>query len=345
MRKNLTSLIRPASTTDKDKSVVVSIIVIEGDEGIDLLINREEARLGAGQKIKTECEESINLKQLTPNQVVSIVELVDAWLESESHPTYFETIEDVDGVYERDEMRSMRGKNQNIEIQFDTLDFRVGPHAIEIGFMHEGEWEGVEIPSSEVIDSGQPEDFQNVLTFSHVFYDFFRTRYSGNVPRLELENPVSRDRGAVENVEMIFERFGDIVRQLKQRDRSRTPLQINDEYDVQYLLHSLLRLYFDDVRDENYLRRHAGVSPRIDFLLEDESIGIETKHVTDNRSPKKIRSELAEDKEHYQSDTRCETLLCFVYDPNQYLTNPAEFEKDLSESTANLTTRVTVTQS
>lgn len=324
---------------------MVGIIVVEGEDGIDLLINREEAQLGPGQKIKTEVEESANLSQLTTNQVVSIVELVDAWLESESHPTFFETIEEVNGVYEREEMASMRGRNLGIEKQFDTLELRVGLHAIEIGFMGEGGWEGIEIPSGEVIDSGQPEDFRNILTFSHIFYDFFRTRYSGHVPGLELENPVSLDRGAVEKVELIFERFGNIVRQLRQRDRNRKPMQMNDEYDVQYLLHALLRLYFDDIRDENYLKRHAGVSPRIDFLLEDENIGIEIKHVRDNRSPNKIRSELAEDKEHYRSDTQCETLLCFIYDPNQYLTNPAEFEKDVSESTDNLTTRVTVTQS
>ncbi|MFC5133519.1 MULTISPECIES: hypothetical protein [Haloferacaceae] len=344
MRKSLTSLIKTASTTDKDKSVLVSVILIETTDGIDLHVTREEATLGPGQKVKTDQEESVTLSQLTTDQIVTVVELVDSWLESESHPTFFETIEDVDGTYEREEQRSMRGTPPRVEHSFDALAFRVGPRAIELGFFEDDEWEGVEIPSGEVIDSGQAEDFRNVLTFSHVFYDFFRTRYTGEVPELELENPVSLDRGAVEKVELLFERFGHITRQLANRSRDRPPLQMDDEYDVQYLLHALLRLYFDDIRDENYLKRHAGVSPRIDFLLEDENIGIETKRVRANSHPKKIRTELAEDKEHYRSDTNCETLLCFIYDPDRYLTNPAEFEKDLSETTDNLTTRVTVNQ-
>lgn len=344
MRKNLTSLIKTASTTDKNKSVLIGVILIEGEDGIDLLITREQATLGPGQKVNTTLEESVTLSQLTMDQVVTIVELVDSWLESESHPTFFETIEDVDGTYEREEKHSIRGTPPREERPFDTLEFRIGPRAIELGYIKDDEWEGIKIPSGKVIDSGQPEGFSNVLTFSHLFYDFFRTRYSGEVPQLELENPVSLDRGAVEKVELIFERFGHITRQLADRNRDRPPLQMEDEYDVQYLLHALLWLYFDDIRDENYLKRHAGVSPRIDFLLEDESIGIETKRVRATSHPKKIRTELAEDKEHYRSDTNCGTLLCFIYDPDRYLTNPAEFEKDLSETTDNLTTRVTVNQ-
>jgi hypothetical protein len=343
VRKDLNSLIRPAKSTERDKSVVVGIIVIETDDGIHLRINREEARLNPGQKVKTEVEESIEISQLTANQLVSIVDLVDDWLESDSHPTFFESIKEVNGVYERKKPLK-RGGNHTTEKQFDKLEFRVGLHAIEVGFIDEDGWEGIKIPSSEVIDSGQPEDFRNNLMFSHLFYDFFRTRYSGPVPELELDNPVSLDRGSVGQVEHIFERFGDIVRQMKKRDQNRTPLQINDEYDVQYLLHAFLRLYFDDIRDENYLKRHAGLSPRIDFLLEDESIGIETKHVRDNHREDQIRNEIAEDKEHYRSEPNLEILLCFIYDPDQYLSNPAEFEKDLSDSASNLTTRVTITQ-
>jgi len=344
VRKNLTSLIKTASTTDDNKSVLVGVILIDGEDGIDLLVTREEATLGPGQKVNTTLEESVTLSQLTTDQIVTLVELVDSWLESESHPTFFETIEDVDGTYEREEQRSMRGTPPRTELSFDALDIRIGPRAIKLGFTEDDEWDGVSIPSEEVIDTGQPDDFRNVLTFSHVFYDFFRTRYSGDVPQLELENPVSLDRDAVDKVELLFDQFGHIARQLENRSRDRPPLQMNDEYDVQYLLHALLRLYFDDIRDENYLKRHAGVSPRIDFLLEDKNIGIETKRVTTNRHPKKIRTELAEDKEHYRGDTSCETLLCFIYDPDHHLTNPAEFEKDLSETTDNLTTRVTVTQ-
>jgi hypothetical protein len=60
-------------------------------------------------------------------------------------------------------------------------------------------------------------------------------------------------------------------------------------------------------------------------------------------SPKRIRSDLAEDKEQYRKDSNIGTLLCFIYDPEYQIKNPVEFETDLSESPSNLTTRVTIT--
>ena len=54
---------------------------------------------------------------------------------------------------------------------------------------------------------------------------------------------------------------------------NRETLKIEDEYDVQDLLHALLLLYFDGVRAEDY----AGKSSRMDFLLKNERVVIEVK--------------------------------------------------------------------
>jgi len=118
---------------------------------------------------------------------------------------------------------------------------------------------------------------------------------------------------------------------------------MHDEYDVQYLLHGQLKIYFDDVRAETSTERHSSVSPRIDFLLEQHSIGIEVKRASDSMTPKRIRSELAEDKEQYRKDSNIETLLCLIYDPSHEIRNSVEFEADLADSPSNLTTLVTVT--
>ena len=50
----------------------------------------------------------------------------------------------------------------------------------------------------------------------------------------------------------IFERFHQVSRQLRSRYDGRETLFINDEYDVQDLLHSLLHLHFDDIRPEEW---------------------------------------------------------------------------------------------
>jgi hypothetical protein len=49
-----------------------------------------------------------------------------------------------------------------------------------------------------------------------------------------------------------------VARQLRKRHRDRATLIIADEYDVQDLLHALLRLEFDDVRPEENTPSYAG---------------------------------------------------------------------------------------
>jgi len=75
---------------------------------------------------------------------------------------------------------------------------------------------------------------------------------------------VTRDKDpqvdALEKIELIANRFHTIVRQLHHRHASRDTLTISDEYDVQDLFHALLRLFFGDIRDEEWTPSYAGRS-------------------------------------------------------------------------------------
>ena len=70
-----------------------------------------------------------------------------------------------------------------------------------------------------------------------------------------------------EVLERIFQKFHRVARQLRNRHNGRPTLDVNDEYDVQDLLHALLKMYFDDVRPEEWTPSYAGKSARMDFLL------------------------------------------------------------------------------
>lgn len=78
-------------------------------------------------------------------------------------------------------------------------------------------------------------------------------------------------------LERMFMRFYKIARQLRNRHDNRQTLSIEDEYDVQDLLHALLHLYFDDIRPEEWTPSYAGKSARVDFLLKNEKTVIEVK--------------------------------------------------------------------
>jgi glucan phosphorylase len=64
-----------------------------------------------------------------------------------------------------------------------------------------------------------------------------------------------------------LKRFHLVARQLRERHNERSTLQIEDEYDVQDLLHALLKINFEDVRAEEVCPSYAGGSSRVDFLL------------------------------------------------------------------------------
>ena len=74
---------------------------------------------------------------------------------------------------------------------------------------------------------------------------------------------------AVARLIRITSQFPVVTRQIQQRHDNRSTLEIRDEYDVQDLLHTLLRIDFDDVRAEEFTPSHAGKSSRMDFLLKD----------------------------------------------------------------------------
>lgn len=132
-------------------------------------------------------------------------------------------------------------------------------------------------------------------------------------------------------LERIFTRFRKVAVQLTRRHSNRETLIIKDEYDVQDLLHGLLKLYFDDVRPEEWTPSYAGGAVRTDFLIPEIKTIIEVKKTRDSMNDKTVGEELIIDIEKYQSHPDCDKIYCFVYDPDTILRNPAAIKKDLEE--------------
>lgn len=145
-----------------------------------------------------------------------------------------------------------------------------------------------------------------------------------------------------ETVARICSRFPLVVRQLRHRHGARETLDVNDEYDVQDLLHGLLHLFFDDVRPEEVVPSYAGKSTRMDFLLKDESIVVEAKMTRKGLGEKEVGEQLILDISQYQSHPNCKQLFCLVYDPEHRVRNPRGLENDLSKKHGDLEVKVYV---
>ena len=151
-------------------------------------------------------------------------------------------------------------------------------------------------------------------------------------PALGASEERASDMQAKEIIETLFARFHVFVKQLRSRHGERETLNVNDEHDVQDLIHALLRLFFEDVRAEEYAPSYAGKASRMDFLLKGESIVVETKMTRQGLGAKEVGSQLIEDISRYKEHPSCRHLFCLVYDPMGFVANPGGLEKDLSQS-------------
>lgn len=137
----------------------------------------------------------------------------------------------------------------------------------------------------------------------------------------------------------VLTNFHRMARSICNRHGNRATLRITDEYDVQDLLQGILRLFVDDVRPEDATPSYAGGNSRIDFFLPEYKMYIETKKTRDGLTDKKIGEELLIDIGRYRN--ACDTLVCFIYDPDNRLSNPYGLIGDLEKmSTPDLRVKV-----
>jgi hypothetical protein len=147
--------------------------------------------------------------------------------------------------------------------------------------------------------------------------------------QVEAQLPAQSDAMGV--VRLICQRLHIVALQLAKRRANRQTLKIADEYDVQDLLHALLRLHFDDVRAEESTPSFGGGAARMDFLLKREQLVVEAKMTRSDLKDKEIADELIQDVIRYKSHPDCKKLVCIIYDPAGLLKNPTGLISDVEE--------------
>lgn len=180
-------------------------------------------------------------------------------------------------------------------------------------------------PSKNWYTAGLEEARISLQSFVKEIEDFWKNSEE------EKEESVLVDKSsfAQQALNRICDRFHKVALQLKKRYSKRQAFEVQDEYDVQDLLHALMRLYFDDIRTEEWTPSYAGGANRADFLLKDSDIVVETKMTRSGLTEHKLGDELLIDAAHYKEHPDCHHLVCFIYDPEHMLTNPAGLTRDL----------------
>lgn len=116
---------------------------------------------------------------------------------------------------------------------------------------------------------------------------------------------------------------------LIKRRKGAIPLTFRSEYDLQDLLHALLRPWIADIRPEEFTPSYAGSSTRMDLLLPAHELVLELKLARDHAHARQISKELIVDIEHYTTHPSCKHLWCVIYDPDRLIQNVAGLVGDL----------------
>jgi hypothetical protein len=146
-----------------------------------------------------------------------------------------------------------------------------------------------------------------------------------------------------EFVKHLCNRFHAVTRQLRLRKEYRATLDVEDELDVQDLIHAMLRFQFDDVETDEWTPEYAEGTPRKTFLINHGRLAIVAKKTRPGLTAKDLANQVKIDAARYSVRNRCAILLCFIYDPEGRIGNPRGLEADLTSVSDQFTVDVLVT--
>ncbi|WP_157181959.1 hypothetical protein [Nocardia testacea] len=145
------------------------------------------------------------------------------------------------------------------------------------------------------------------------------------------------DAGTADSLELlenISRKLPESLSILAEGARSgRAGLVVNDEYDLQHILHSITVLHFEEVQAEEPTPTMGGRSSRLDFLLKRERLAIETKMTRESLTLPKLREELASDVAWFRGHPHVQGLFILIYDPKRRIRNSTGVENDLNSLT------------
>jgi hypothetical protein len=161
-------------------------------------------------------------------------------------------------------------------------------------------------------------------------------------PTLESDASAAAEMDYLSTTKMLCRRFHVVARQLRLRGEYRSTVNIEDECDLQDLMHALLRMHFDDISSDEWTPAYTAGASRTTFLLDHDRLAIVVKKTRTGLNRKDLLEQIRADVERYRSRGPCTHLLCFIYDPDGRIGNPRGLETELSSTSEHFTVDVVV---
>lgn len=158
------------------------------------------------------------------------------------------------------------------------------------------------------------------------------TKREGTTVPDEIDHKInlsSIEQGVINN--NVFDLVFNYLREAVIAFEKKRSIKFENEAQLQDFIYSVLRALFSSVEFEDPTEKMCGKSNRFDFVLKDHRIIIEIKYVRDKKHGKKISEELSADYLRYKQSPYGQTIINYIYDPNNHIPNHALFKKDLKK--------------
>lgn len=117
---------------------------------------------------------------------------------------------------------------------------------------------------------------------------------------------------------------------LQDRREARPPYEIEQENDIQDLLLSVIKPIFQTAKIEEWTPKHAESSKRVDLVVPEVSVVVETKYVRSASHAGRIGDELKVDFESYHAHPDCDHVFAVVWDGDSHVADVSNLENDLT---------------
>ena len=224
--------------------------------------------------------------------------------------------------------------NQRTNLQTD-YEVLVRPHAdaVEMHEPGEKEWHGYMLkfdnPVEWAVKEGSFFSLNNAIVFLNgllgrlEYYKAHPDQFLPSQGKPSIETALVR-------VQQAIRMFDTSAKILAKRRKGKSPLLIEDEYDVQDILHCILKPQFPDISPEKHSPSIANGEKRIDLVIPSARIVIEIKIIFEKTKTSRIVDQLKVDIESYHSHPDCSTLVGFIYNPKNATVDPEKIVRDLS---------------
>ena len=181
---------------------------------------------------------------------------------------------------------------------------------------HYADWHNREMSAAGIADMATDRRVLPLEKGRDWTYDLLFSGAGGHTPEPD-----------VAMVERLCSRLPQAARTLAHRGRSKPPFLIEDEYDVQDLLHATLRAYLKYSVQEDPMTKVAGAKAgRADISIEELGVLIEVKFVRGPQDQKRLFEEHSQDLLLYTKWSHLKRLILLIYKSDD-LRDAEAFEK------------------